>query len=99
MISLNKYIDNIYNNIYEGFKLGDDNFKTGKDKFKYRPNDIFDLKAIFGLSIIVLASMVICIFLYSNNIIRYIAIAILLIVLAIMHKKIIRLLKSLKMKR
>lgn len=61
--------------------------------------DIFDLKAIFGLSIIVLASMVICIFLYSNNIIRYIAIAILLIVLAIMHKKIIRLLKSLKMKR
>lgn len=61
-------------------------------------NEIFDIKAIFGLSAVVLVSMVICIFLYSNNVIRYIVIALLLAVLIIIRNKILALLKMLKKK-
>lgn len=61
-------------------------------------SELFDLKAILGLSILVIASMMVCVMLYSYTILRYFILIISLLMLVLMRKRIINLFKMLKMK-
>lgn len=56
--------------------------------------NFFEGKKIFFISIAVELFMLLCIFLYNNNIIRYIAIAVILVLALINYKKLIQIVKK-----